>query len=139
MITYRSKTRKGSKITPSFYRLILLVVAGLCLVFVSVINIKLIQRRKIINRRIGRLEKELESLKRKRKDLLAKISELESSDFLERAGYEKFNLKKPGERVVAFPVLEDLGNASSVPSSTSDGNKAKEGIWVKIFKKLKLK
>ena len=77
------------------------------------------------------LEKRIDDLKNEKSFLLEKISEAESKDFLERAGYENFNLKKFKEEVVAFPRLNQTMNRTTSPVSKGE----KESFWQKILRK----
>ena len=128
MIT-RPRRFKKKKRTPSYFIVFLIFLAlGVLVLFLN-LNFKIIKEREKVKEELSFLEKELQEEKSKRNELSTKISEAESEDYLEKVGYEGLNLKREGEKVVAFffPVIEE---------KEEKGNEVeKENFWQKILKK----
>ncbi len=103
------------------------VLALIILVFLLVSNSKLGQRKEDLNSRISSLSSEIQDLERENQELKAGISQISQDSYLEKKAREQFNLKKPGEEVVAFIKEEGM----------EEEKEEKENFWQKILKKLK--
>ena len=76
------------------------------------------QRQREAVQTLESLKLRVETLKKQKEDLERKIQEVNEVDYLEKIGREELNLKKPGEKVVAFvqaPVV--VSEKKSVPLS----------------------
>ncbi|MFH1656882.1 MAG: septum formation initiator family protein [bacterium] len=115
----------------SFQAIFVLFFIGLLttaiLFFLLVSNSKLNQRKADLNSQIEFLAKEKQSLEKENQELKAGISQISQDSYLEKKAREQFNLKKPGEEVVAF--IKD--------ESEEDKKEIKENFWQKILNKLK--
>jgi len=113
------------------------------LIFFVVLNIRISQKRKILENEINRLDKEANDLEQERNKLSAEILKLKDNDFLEKMGRENLNLKKEGEKVIAFPLLEkdsDLFLSTSTnpeyaldKERTNSSPNKNSGFWQKIL------
>ena len=106
MITfsYRFKKRKNKKI---FLSVFLTALAGIFLIFLITLNVKISRERDKLQRELANLDRDLKAAQTKREELTAKISEAQSSDYLEEVAREDLNLQKEGEKVVAFPIIRE--------------------------------
>lgn len=80
------------------------------LVFISgflAVNFQVYQKRKTISQRYDNLQQDLEGYMLEEEHLQARVSQKNKQTYLEKLAREDFNLKKAGEQVVAFPVLEN--------------------------------
>lgn len=102
--------------------------------FLVYLNLNLFQKREILKKGLDLLKKELKQQQLKKEYFLKKLTQLKRESFLEKIAREDFNLKKEGERVVAFPIVKE-----SLPKNEESETEEKESFWQKIFKKLKLK
>lgn len=85
----------------------LIVIFGL-----FIVNFKVYQKRKLLSQEAGIFQNKLQKLNLRQQGFRAKISQTEQQTYLERFAREDFNLKRPGEKVVAFPVLAQKENSS---------------------------
>ncbi len=97
------------------------------LIFLLVSNSKLSQRKENLNSRINSLNSEIQALEKENQELKAGISQISQDSYLEKKAREQFNLKKPGEEVVAF--IKEEGD--------EEEKEEKENFWQKILRKLK--
>jgi len=72
----------------------------------GVSSFKISQRRNILISQIEILQKEIQILEEKNKNLKSEISQSQSESFLEKEARERLGLKKPGEEVVAIKKIE---------------------------------
>jgi len=103
----RKRKAKKSKLLKTALFYLFFAVASLGLVFFLIVtNLKIYQRRSILNARIAELKKEVEILEDRNKNLKENIDYVESEDYLERVAREQLNMKKPGEEVVVIQKEE---------------------------------
>lgn len=84
-----------------FLGLLLFGIAG----FLAISNWKINQKRTELNSRAESLNKEIQILEERNKELQARILRSSEESFLEKEAREKFNLKKPGEEAEAIIIL----------------------------------
>lgn len=96
-------------------------------------NFKVFKEAKEIGTELAGLKKELQTEKIRKDNFLSKLSEAENKESLEKMAREDFNLKKIGEKVVAFPVVEKRESSDVAPTSSE------ENFWQKFFKNLGIK
>jgi len=106
------------------------VVLGL-LIFVVVgylitSNLKINARRAELNLQLGKLQAELNDLEVKKAQLQAQISQASQDEYLEKEARDTFNLKKPGEEVVAV-----------LPAEEGGGGQEERSFWEKVMDKIK--
>jgi len=77
---------------------LLVIIVG----FLVVSNYRINKRRAELGARIDELKAEIQILEERRQGLEAKISQADQDSYLEKEARERFNLKKPGEEVVAI-------------------------------------
>jgi cell division protein FtsB len=92
--------------------------------FLVVSNIKLSERRDQIGLQTRILKNEIQILEQEKEKLQAQVSQTKLESYLEKEARERFNLKKPGEQVVAF-VKEK--------SEQKQETEQEKGFWDKIF------
>ena len=126
MIAKYRKTAKHSLQTIFFFFFIG-VLALAILIFLFTSNLKLSERKTELDSQILSLDKELQILERENQELKAGISQISQDSYLEKKAREQFNLKKPGETVVAF-VKED---------DKKEEEEKKENFWQRLLRKLK--
>jgi len=71
------------------------------------INLKINQKKQLSASEVRELEKKLQELLQEEEVLKAEIFQKNRQYFLEKSARENFNLKKEGEEVVAFPIIEE--------------------------------
>ncbi len=131
MITSFEEFKKRKNSSSYFLIFIIFLALSLFLLFLN-LNFKLIKERKKISQQLLALESELQNLESKKTEIENKISEIESEEYLEKTGREDLNLKKEGEKVVAFPVVKD-------EEKIEGGKEGERSIWQKLLEKLKIK
>jgi len=115
MITYKKNL---------VYFLLMLVI----LVFVF-LNIRMISKKSIANKERDLLKQRIEELNRRKQEFSEQIMQADTEDYLEKVGREDFNLKKEGEKVVAFPM----------DNMQEQEQEQKDGFWSRLFKRLGLR
>ncbi len=115
MTKKKSKKNLVSSFFSSTWTFVFVLV--LLLVF-SVSLIREVMRKIEIQRQIAALEDKIDALENDNKQLESLIQYLQTDDFIEEEARRKLSLKKPGEKVVAVPELEDDSNDNSASTST---------------------
>jgi cell division protein FtsB len=87
-------------------------------------NVKLGDKREEIKSQTQILKNEIQILTQEKEKLQAQASQTKLESYLEKEARERFNLKKPGEQVVAF-VREK--------PEKEEQTEEKKGFWDKIF------
>ena len=95
--------------------------------FLLTSNSKLSERKEELSSRISSLSEEIQVLEKENQELKAGIFQISQDSYLEKKAREQFNLKKPGEEVVAF-IKEE---------SEKEEVEEKENFWQKLLKKIK--
>ena len=116
------------------FSIFLVMLAGVLLIFLITLNLKISQERAKLQRELANLQGELQKSQEGREELIAKLSKAQSGDYLEKVARQDLNLQKEGEKVVAFVLKE----------KTEEGEKdEEETFWGKIsdwlLEKLKIK
>ena len=94
---------------------ILVIIVG----FLVVSNYRINKKRAEMGVRIDELKAEIQILEERRQGLEAKIFQADQDSYLEKEARERFNLKKPGEEVVA--IIQ--------PDAKSEESKAAAKQW----------
>lgn len=94
-----------------FFSTLLGVLVLIVIGFLVISNWKISQKRAILYSQIEALRKEIQVLEEKKQQLEAQISNLTEKDYLEKEARERFNLKKPGEKVVTILPEENKGSS----------------------------
>ena len=103
-----------------------LVFMILVLVF---LNIRIISRRRLVNKEIDILKQRMQDLQDKREEFSEQLKQAGTQEYLERIGREDLNLKKQGESVVAFPMQE----------LKQEETKEKDSFWNRLLKSMGLR
>lgn len=120
------KKRKESK---SLFFIVSLGFLVVFLIFAFVVsNWKIQKKRSELKAQIEQIEKEIERVEKRNQELRAGISQGLTEISLEREAREKFNLKKPEEKVVTVLLPEEEEKETS----------EKKSFWKKIWEKIKL-
>jgi cell division protein FtsB len=99
------KTRKKSNSTGFFSRFVVVfLVLLLALLLIGIVK-EYVNRNKL-DQDITDLEQELENLKTKKQQFTRSIDAYQGEFFVEQEARTKFNMKKPGEKVVVIPTAE---------------------------------
>ena len=124
-----AKYRKSAKYSfQTIFSLFFIGVLALAiLIFLFTSNLKLSERKAELDSQIISLNKEFQVLEKENQELKAGISQISQDSYLEKKAREQFNLKKPGEEVVAF-IKED---------DKKEEEEKKENFWERILRKLK--
>lgn len=107
---------------PVLVPIVLVILVGLI-----VGNVKLYQRRRKLSPEMQLLQGKIEELQKQKQDLEARILQAQQEEYLERVAREELNMKKEGEEVVAFPVVEE---------SFRDDVVHQRSFWEKLREKL---
>ena len=100
----KNKREEKQSVTFSiFLGLLLAIVVG----FLVISNFRINQKRVELNEQRDYLQRQLMILESERSRLQAQISQSVGEDYLETEARERFNLKKPGEEVVAVLPPDD--------------------------------
>jgi len=116
------------------FSIFLVVLAGVLLIFLITLNLKISRERAKLQRELTNLQGELQKSQEGKEELIAKLSKAQSGDYLEKVARQDLNLQKEGEKVVAFVLKE----------KAEEGEKdEEETFWGKIsdwlLEKLKIK
>ncbi|MDP3991247.1 MAG: septum formation initiator family protein [Candidatus Nealsonbacteria bacterium] len=124
MISKTKKKEKGAWQNVFFsvvLGILILVVVG----YLIMSNWKMNQRRTDLNEQVRVLQEQLNVLQTKKQSLESQILQTGGEDYLEKEARETFNLKKPGEEVVAV-----------LPPEKESGNIGERSFWQKIWDKI---
>ena len=108
MVTKDAKRKKDSW-QIIFFSILLGALILVVVTFLIVSNWKINQKRAEYNVQLENLQEQLQLLEIKRQQLQAQTSQTSEEEYLEEQAREKFNLKKPGEEVVAVLPPEEEG------------------------------
>ena len=95
--------------------------ASLLLILIVVLArgvVKQSQSKKELSSKLQDLKNEIQQLKQKKQSLLSEISKAQKEAYFEKIARENLNLKKQGEKVVAF-ILEQDSKANKREQKTS--------------------
>ncbi len=98
------KNRSGALERRKKWGRVALVVVGIVFIFLIVGLARQMARHDDLSQQITDLDKELKQLNLDKKDFLQSLDAYQSDFFAEQEARTKFNLKKPGEKVVIIPV-----------------------------------
>ena len=122
MVAKSDKNKKESL----FFSILLGVLVFVVIGFLIVSNLRINQRRNELNSQLQSLQQELQALEAKKTQLESDFSESSEESYLEKEARERFNLKKPGEEVVAV-----------LPAEEEEGGVEEKGFWQKIWDRIK--
>ncbi len=103
----------------------------LILVFLIIGNYRLNKQRQDVESTLDKITEKVNEMQEQKEFLQTKISQSQTIEYSEKIAREEYNLKKQGETVVAFPVLEDEA-AEPVSVKAMAGE---ESFWQKFLKK----
>jgi cell division protein FtsB len=132
---YRKKENKKTR--PLLSRLFLMVFL-LSLAFLLLnLDIKIVKKKIVLEKEAANLKERLEEARKEREKLLIQIASPKNPYFLEKTAREYLDLKKEGEKVVAFPIIKQ----NSLSSSSSEelkqkGESGESNFFFKLLKKL---
>lgn len=125
-----AKRRKKKKSFQAIFFPVLFGLFALALViFLIVSSFRINRRRKELISQIQALEKEIQILGEKNRELKAGVDETLTESYLEKEARERLGLKKPGEEVVAIKKI--------TPEEESKETEKEKNLWEKILEKLK--
>ena len=75
------------------------------IVSLSIVNSKMLSRRKALEKQANVLQEKLKELSDDQYNFEARVAQGDSGIYLEAVARNDFNLKKQGESVVAFPIV----------------------------------
>ena len=96
------------------------IIILLIIVFLVFKDIEIYQRKKQLNGKITSLQKQIEDLKQSSQNLKNEIANSNSTDYLEKLGYEQFNKTKPGEKELIFIIPQDNNQNVRTPKNFWD-------------------
>ncbi|OGZ28276.1 MAG: hypothetical protein A2562_04345 [Candidatus Nealsonbacteria bacterium RIFOXYD1_FULL_39_11] len=98
------------------------IIMVLAIIFLSLTNWKIYQRKANLNEKIAELQGEISVLEERKIELSGLISYVQSDDYVEQVARDQLNMKRPGEEVV---VIQD--------DKKDSGDKEREvGWWEKL-------
>jgi len=106
----------------------ILVAAGI--IFLIFLNLRINQERAKLQSEIENLTGELQKSQAEKEELLSKISEAQTGEYLEKIARQELNLQKQGEKVVAFPVTKEKEKEKEIEEKS---------FWQKILAWLRIK
>jgi len=124
--TKKTKSPKAKNLLLGFVTLALLT----AVVFLIVGNLRIADKRNRMNAELEALEKRMAELVEEKEVIQGRVFQSNDSDYLERVAREELNLKKEGESVVAFPVVENEGEVEEI-------DEEQQNLWQKIMEKIR--
>ena len=115
--------------TKNFFLYLAVFAVVLAVVFLLINNISIYGKRKAVSEQAENLQKQVQELKVEEALLQGKIIESQQVEYLEKVAREELNFKKPDEKVVAFPMIDE----PAVPATTTEQG----SLWQKILDKVK--
>ena len=97
MIT-RNKKKKQGKVGVFFLLIVLF--------FFIFLNVTVFHKRAMAERQVLELENKVKELEGRKEELIKKKDLISNNEYIEEVAREKMNLKKEGEKVVAFPEIQ---------------------------------
>ncbi len=125
MITKGNKTKKESGHN-LFFSVLLGVLIFVVVGSLIVANWRINQKRAAYQSQLEALQAELQTLELQKQQLQSQIYQTSEEEYLEREARETFNLKKPGEEVVAV-----------LPAEETEGGESGQGFFEKIWDKIR--
>ena len=113
------KTASSSSLQDMFFPFLMVGIITAIVLFLVVSNYRINQKRMELGSRVDELRKEIQALEMRRQSLEVKVSQSDQESYLEKEARERFNLKKPGEEVVA--IIQ--------PDAKSEESKAAAKQW----------
>lgn len=106
MVAKFRQTKKGGW-QDIFLPFLMVGIVAAVVLFLVVSNYRINQRRMELGAKIDELKAEIQELEKRRLSLEAKVSQSDQESYLEKEARERFNLKKPGEEVVAIVPADE--------------------------------
>jgi len=106
MIAKFRKNKKSFSAKSFLVSLFLIIFCLALIVFLSITNWKINQRRSELRTMLDQLKAQVQALEEKNKQLKENISYVQSQDYLEQVAREQLDMKKPGEEVVVIQKEE---------------------------------
>jgi len=125
MLAKNQKIKRGSR-QNIFFSVVLGLLIFVVVGYLITSNLKINARRAELNLQLGKLQAELNDLEVKKAQLQAQISQASQDEYLEKEARDTFNLKKPGEEVVAV-----------LPAEEGGGGEEERSFWEKVMDKIK--
>jgi len=127
------KKKKRTKKENIFLNSILLLIIFLSIFTLIRLNLQVFQKRKDLEMQKKLLEKERQELESQKQELENQTKLTQNQEFLEKIARENLNLKKEGEKVVAFTGLENVANfISEENKNTKQKQNQNGGIFLTI-------
>ena len=122
----KNKGSSGRNLFLGFITLGLLI----AIIFLIAGNLRINDKRSTINAELEALEKRMAELVEEKDVIQGKIFQSNDSDYLEKVAREELNLKKEGESVVAFPMIEESSQVEKI-------DQEQQNLWQKIMEKIR--
>ncbi|OIO46369.1 hypothetical protein COU05_01825 [bacterium (Candidatus Gribaldobacteria) CG10_big_fil_rev_8_21_14_0_10_37_21] len=120
------KTREKRNLKHFFFALALLI----ALVFFSVANFSIFKKANNLKEALEIFKEKTAKISQEKGILEGKISQATSSFYLEKIARDELNYKKPGEQVVAFPIVDNSTSSIKMELESKD-------FWYWILTKIK--
>ncbi|NQU82551.1 MAG: septum formation initiator family protein [Parcubacteria group bacterium] len=124
--TEKSKIKLGKNLLLVVAVIVLLVV----LVFFAKQNMRINNKREKLQVELDSLEQRMLELTKEKENLQGTIIQSDEQEYLEEVAREELNLKRVGESVVAFPVVEEQ-------EETEEQDMEQQNLWQKIMDKIR--
>jgi uncharacterized protein (DUF3084 family) len=99
------------------------------------LNLQVFQKRRDLEMQKKLLEKERQELESQKQELENQTKITQNQGFLEKIARENFNLKKEGEKVIAFAGLENIANPLPKENNNNENNRNQnEDIFSRVKK-----
>lgn len=129
MIAKNRKLRKQKSIQNTFLLAISSLFAFVVVLLLIFSNWKIGQQKKELSNKVESLKKEITSLEEKNEQIKKEISQLTNFETFEKEAREKFNLSKPGEKVV---IISPISKTEEKEKKSQE----KKNLWQIILEKI---
>ena len=120
--------RKNQKKDP--WNIVVWNIIGLVLlcavVFLVIADVKMYQRRKILNTQIESLKNKIQNLQKENTTLNESMLRGDDNEYIEKIAREEFDLQQPGEKVVSFTAPQHQEQHDSEQKNIF-------GVWLSWF------
>ena len=113
MVADFNKKRNRDFFNEDFWFRTIGIIVLIIIVILIFKDFKIYQRKQELKSQINALQKQVEDIKKSSQNLKNDIANTDNIDYLEKLGYEQFNVTKPGEKEIIFVTPQEKSKNNS--------------------------